>query len=192
MIDAIDNLAQFCRVRPRLPDRSKKVFVSGQKPLGIDLEMSREEVIQRLEDIREGNDMAGMAFYAYRDLLRTEPEPFLLAAMDRNPVSRMDTDSIEEADILDEVETMPDESIYDEKGRLAQPDEVWNYRRGDGVEKAVLLVNILRRKKPGEEFHIRISPDQAFLTGAGYNVTFRSDKGLNESLWPIPPFKKED
>jgi hypothetical protein len=192
MIDAIDNLAQFCRIHPQLPDRSKKVFTSGQKPLGIDLEMSREEVIQRLEDIREENDMAGMAFYAYRDLLRTEPEPFLLAAMDRNPVSVTGTDSLEEADLLDEIQAMPDESIYDEKGRLAQPDEVWNYQRGDGVEKAVLLANILRRKRPGEEFHIRVTPDQVFLSGAGHDVTFHSNKGLNESLWPIPPFRKGD
>lgn len=192
MIVAIDNLAQFCRVHPHLPDRSKKVFVSGQKPLGIDLEMSREEVIQRLEDIREGNDMAGMAFYAYRDLLRTEPDPFLSAAMDRNPVSLMGIDSLNEADLFDEIQALPDESIYDEKGRLAQPDEVWNYRRGDGVEKAVLLANILRRKGPGEEFHIRVSPDQVFLKGAGHDVTFHSNKGLNESLWSIPPFRKED
>jgi len=191
MIAAIDNLAQFCRVHPKLPDHSKKAFISSQKPLGIDLDMSREEVIQRLEHIREGNEMAGMAFYAYRDLLRTEPEPFLLAAMDRNPVSLIGTDSLEEADLLDEIQTMPDGSIYDEKGRLAQPDEVWNYRCGDGVEKAVLLANILRRKRPGEEFHIRVSPDQISLKGAGHDVTFHSKKGLNEALWPILPFRKE-
>ena len=83
---------------------------------------------------------------------------------------------------------MPDESIYDEEGRLAQPDEVWNYSRGDGVEKAVLLANILRRKRPGEEFQIRVSPDQVFLEGAGHDVTFQSNKGLNESLWSFPPY----
>jgi len=191
-IVAIHNLAQFCHIRPRLPDRSEKVFVSGQKPLGIDLEMSREEVIQRLEDIRKGNDMAGMAFYAYRDLLRTEPDPFLLAAMDRNPVSLMGTDSLEETDLLDEIRAMPDESIYDEKGRLAQPDEVWNYQRGDGVEKTVLLANIMRRKRPGEEFSIQVSPDRVVLKGGGHDINFRSNKGINESLWPIPPFNKRD
>jgi hypothetical protein len=190
-IVAIDNLAKFCQIHPRLPDRSKKTFIFSQKPLGIDLEMSRKEVIQRLENIRDGNDMAGMAFYAYRDLLRTEPEPFLLAAMDRNPVSLIGTDYLEEADLLNEIRTMSDESIYDEKGRLAQPDEVWNYRRGDGVEKAVLLANILRRKRPGEEFQIQISPAHASFKGAGDDVVFHSNKGLKKTVWSILPSKQE-
>lgn len=190
MIVAIDNLAQFCRVHPNLPDRSKKTFVSNQKPLGIDLDMSRDEVIQRLEGIHKGNDVAGMAFYAYRDLLRTEPEPFLLAAMERNPVSLTGTEALEETDLLSEIQAMPEESIYDEKGRLAQPDEVWNYGRGDGAEKAVLLANVLRRRRPGEEFHIQVSPDQVSLKGRHHALSFPSRKGLKEAFWPILPFGK--
>ena len=84
------------------------------------------------------------------------------------------------------------ESIYDEKGRLAQPDEVWNYRRGDGVEKAVLFANIMRRRQPGEKFHIQVLPDQVSLKGADHDVTFHSNKGLNEAVWSIPPFSKEN
>ncbi len=45
--------------------------------------------------------------------------------------------------VIKAVRKLPDESIYDEAGRLAQPDEVWNYGRGDGVEKALLLANVL-------------------------------------------------
>jgi hypothetical protein len=112
--------------------------------------------------------------------------------MDRNPVSLVGAESLEEADLLNDIQAMPDDSIYDEKGRLAQPDEVWNYWRGDGVEKAVLLANILRRKRPGEEFSIRVTPVQVFLTGAGHDVTFQSNKGLNDAHWTIPPYKKED
>ena len=40
---------------------------------------------------------------------------------------------------------MPDESIYDGK-RLALPDEVWNFRRGDGIEKALLLADFIIHK----------------------------------------------
>ena len=191
MIVAIDNLAQFCRVQPNLPDRSKKTFAPYDMPLGIDREMSREAVIQRLEESRRGNDMADMAFYAYRDLLRTEAGPFLLAAMERNPVSLTGTVALNEATLLDEIRAMPDASIYDEKGRLAQPDEVWNYRRGDGVEKMVLIANILRRRNPGEKFHIHVSPDQVSLRGVDQDVTFHSNKGLNEAVWSIPPFNEE-
>lgn len=191
MMAAIDGLAQFCRIHPELPDRSDKSFVSGQKPLGIDLDMARGEVIQRLEDIREGNSMAAMAFYAYRDLLRTEPEPFLLAALERNPVSLEDAESRNDTDLFDEIRNMPDESIYDEEGRLAQPDEVWNYRRGDGVEKAVLLANILRRRQPGKEFVIEVSSDRAVLKRKGNEVAFHSSKGLREAVWTVSPYKKQ-
>ena len=37
---------------------------------------------------------------------------------------------------------MPDESIYEGK-RLALPDEVWNFKRGDGIEKALLLADFI-------------------------------------------------
>ena len=49
--------------------------------------MERADVIARLESIREANELADLAFYAYRDLNRTEPEPFLKAALERCPVS---------------------------------------------------------------------------------------------------------
>lgn len=37
-------------------------------------------------------------------------------------------------------------SISGGPGRLAQPDEVWNYGRGDGVEKALLLAAVFRAR----------------------------------------------
>ena len=36
-----------------------------------------------------------------------------------------------------------DESIYDGTSRLAQPDEVWNFGTGDGLEKCLLAANVL-------------------------------------------------
>ena len=32
---------------------------------------------------------------------------------------------------------------------IAQPDEVWNYRRGDGLEKAICLANVIRAREAG-------------------------------------------
>ncbi len=49
--------------------------------------MDRADVIARLESLRDTNDLADLAFYAYRDLNRTEPQPFLKAALERCPVS---------------------------------------------------------------------------------------------------------
>ena len=33
--------------------------------------------------------------------------------------------------------------LYDGPSRLAQPDEVWNFGRGDGLEKCLLAANVL-------------------------------------------------
>ena len=45
------------------------------------------------------------------------------------------------------LQILPDESIYD-GNRLALPDEVWNFRRGDGIEKAFLLADFIIQKNP--------------------------------------------
>ncbi len=78
---------------------------------------------------------------------------------------------------------MRGESIYDEPGRLAQPDEVWNYGRGDGAEKAVLLANILRARHPGTPVHVEVSPDAAELRMADQIVRFPSAKALRPQSW---------
>ncbi len=49
----------------------------------------------------------------------------------------------------------PDESIYD-GNRLALPDEVWNFRRGDGIEKAILLADFLLHKDKSSTVAIEI------------------------------------
>ena len=182
---ALERLAGFCNTDPRLPDIETKKFVSGQDPLGISLEMTREEIIDRLEVIRERNDTANMAFYAYRDLNRTEPWPFVVAAMQRNPVSIEGAREMETGDLVRKIREMPDGSIYDGPGRLAQPDEVWNYGRGDGLEKAVLLANILHSRMPDEEVVIELSPDRAGLKVGQTGYAFSSRKEIREQVWPL-------
>ncbi|MCK4697932.1 MAG: hypothetical protein KAT53_06475, partial [Dehalococcoidia bacterium] len=182
---ALERLAGFCKTDPSLPDIETKEFVSGQEPLGISLEMTREEIIDRLEVIRECNDTANMAFYAYRDLNRTEPWPFVVAAMQRNPVSIEGAGEMETSDLVRKIREMPDGSIYDGPGRLAQPDEVWNYGRGDGLEKAVLLANILHSRMPDEEVVIELSPDRAWLKVGQTGYAFSSRKEIREQVWPL-------
>ncbi|MDD4986812.1 MAG: hypothetical protein PHQ43_13760, partial [Dehalococcoidales bacterium] len=185
---ALERLAKFCNTDPRLPDATKKKFISGQEPLGIVLGMTRVEIVNRLESIRERNDTANMAFYAYRDLRRTEPWPFLVAAMQRNPVSIAGAEGMECSSLVRRLSEMPDLSIYDGPGRLAQPDEVWNYGRGDGLEKAVLLANILHSRMPGEEMVIEISPDRACLKVGQTLSDFSSRKEVGEQIWPLSPY----
>jgi hypothetical protein len=181
----ITGLLKFCHVKPRLPDVYKQ-FVPEQEELGISRSMTREQIIERLEKIRVRNTVADMAFYAYRDLNKTEAEPFLLAAICRNPVSINATKNLDTNALLEKINNMPDESIYSEPGRIAQPDEVWNYGRGDGVEKAILLANILRSRLRKAEIHLDITPDKIVLACDSSRYEFRSTKELKPASWPVP------
>lgn len=184
---AIEMMCAFCRVHPRLPDAGAKRLRAEPEALGLSTEMSREEVMDRLESIRPRNATADLAFYAYRDLNRTEAEPFLLAAVQRNPVCLEGVRGMDDEECLARLEEMPDESIYDEAGRTAQPDEVWNYGRGDGLEKSVLLACILRNRKTAAEMALDVEPQHACLRVDGKTYAFASSKGIREQRWTIPP-----
>jgi len=182
---AIEGLIRFCRTVPRIPDIREKIVRPEPAPLAITLDMDREAVIARLEAIRPDNIVADLAFYAYRDLARTEPEPFLRAALERSPVSIAGAAALTEAQVLERVAAMPNESVYDGPGRLAQPDEVWNYGRGDGVERAILLANILRARVPEKKIAIEVAPTAARLSMDGRKVEFKSAKQLKPQVWPL-------
>jgi hypothetical protein len=183
---AIDALRRFCHTDPRLPDAAAKTFRPSGDAINLNPEMSREETLERLESIRSRNQFADLAFYAYRDLRRTEAEPFLVAAVRRSPVSIAATAGLDEVAMADRVRALADESIYDDAGRLAQPDEVWNFGRGDGLEKAVLLANLIRSRRPGADMTIRIEGGQAVLTADGVSWSFATGKGLSDRTWPVP------
>ncbi len=183
---AIEGLMRFCRTVPSIPDISKKNMRAESVPLAITLDMDRQALIARLESIRSHNAVANLAFYAYRDLARTEPEPFLRAALERNPVAIAGTAALTETQVLQRVAEMPGESIYDGPGRLAQPDEVWNYGRGDGAERVILLANILHARSPEKKIVIEVAPTAAKLIMEGRATEFKSSKQLKPQVWALP------
>ncbi len=187
--DTVESLARFCSTEPRLPRAQDKRFNRDQPPLNLDPSMQRADIIASLEHLRATNDLAALAFYAYRDLNRTEAAPFVRAALQRCPVSIAGCVGLADEAVVAAVQALPNESIYDETGRLAQPDEVWNYGRGDGVEKALLLANILHHRHPDRMLTIEVGPNQATLavavagTSAGQTYGFASDKALRPQVW---------
>ncbi len=181
--DAIERLRHFIWTEPRLPDAGSKTFERDQPPLGLEHGMTRDDIIARLEEIREANELAELSFYAYRDLNRTSPEPFLKAAMERCPVSVTAATELSDDEVVAAIEALENESIYDESGRLAQPDEVWNYQRGDGVEKAVLLANILGARHPRASMTIEVEPASAILHLDERTYRFTSSKDLRPQTW---------
>lgn len=177
--EILKSLYEFCYLEPRLPEKNKK-FVKNQR-INITNDMSREEVISYLEEIRETNITADLAFYAYRDFSRTDWTPFMKAATERNPVILEETKNYEIKEILKILDDMPNDSIY-EGTRIAQPDEVWNFKRGDGVEKAICLANILKNREHSMNIKIEIEKEYALVNYNNKTKKWGSKKELEGKI----------
>ncbi len=174
----MQELRVFLLVEPKLPGFDKN-FVDGSS-INIPVEYSREQIIDYFQSIRKNNITADLAFYAYRDMANCDWQPFIKAAIDRNPVSIGAAGVMSLDDVYDWLRQMENDSIYDGK-RLAQPDEVVNYQRGDGLEKAILLANILRQRNPKREIKIVAEGDNITLE-AQKKYGFTSSKDFNKEI----------
>ena len=174
----VDELADFIHVEPKLPS-SEKNYLSSV-PIEISPEQSREQIIDYLQRARENNITADLAFYAYRDMGSCDWAPFIKAAVQRNPVSLQMTESMNMEEAYSWLDKMDNQSIYDGK-RLAQPDEVANYRTGDGLEKAFLLTNIIRVKEPEQDVQIFVSRDKVEIQSSK-RYRFTSVKGFRKQV----------
>ncbi len=142
--DAVDRSI----VSPRLPDPSRVKFLRNEAPLALNPDMGYGEIAERLEALRDSNRTAALAPYAGRELGKTESGPFIDAALKRCPVSRQalggnGPTKPNAQDVLERIGRLGSESIYDGPSRVAQPDEVWNFGTGDGLEKCILAANAL-------------------------------------------------
>jgi hypothetical protein len=146
-------LLDFCRITPALPSAVDKKWQAG-KPILIDTSWSREQVMGYLESIRSSSEVADLSFMALRDMKRSPWKPFMKAALERNPVSIAASASRDVANVYHWLSELPNESIYGDSPRMAQPDEVCNFGRGDGLEKAVCMMNILRNRFPQDAVSI--------------------------------------
>ncbi len=178
---AMQKLLEFASLDPRLPDRNAKQGAPA-RPLDVNPGMTREDVIRRLEALRTTHPVADLAFYAYRDLSRTDWAPFLKAALERNPVCVESTRKRDESEVEARLRALPATSIY-EGPRLAQPDEVWNYQRGDGLEQAICLAAILRARNPDQALTLEVTPEDVRLrAGSKDFAPWPSEKGLRGTV----------
>lgn len=170
--EILGRLAKFARLQPRYPDQeAPKTFTPGPV-IRLTPDLTREQILSSLESSRAANPVADLAFYAYRDLARTDWAPFLKAALERNPVSIKGTEKMPDDEVVTLLQSWPNESIYDGT-RVAQPDEIWNYQRGDGLEKAICMANILRARYP-----------QQALRLAARDATVKLEAGPRAWTWP--------
>ena len=181
------------RVTPRLPDPARVRFLPPDAPLDLTPEMDHAEIADRLRALRDTNRTAALAPYAGHELGETESAPFVKAALERSPVSREalarrvednapyhGRAACPHAAAIQHIADLGDESIYDGPSRLAQPDEVWNYGTGDGLEKCLLAANILG----GTEIRIA-NGTAALMDGERAVCEFPTAKRPRDTVWPL-------
>jgi hypothetical protein len=174
----VDELANFIHIEAKLPSLDKNFMPA--EPIKIPADYTREQIIDYLRQIRQSNTTADLAFYAYRDMESCDWVPFVKAAVERNPVSIQRVTSMSLAEVYAWLNQMNNNSIYDGK-RLAQPDEVANYKTADGLEKAFLLANVIRQRNPAQNIEIVSDKSTVVLKGPD-QYRFVSAKGLQKQV----------
>lgn len=179
-MSVIEGLVDFVHLEPELPEVENKTF-NGPGPIEINPGMTRDEIIAYLTGMRESHTVADLAFYASRDLSAVDWAPFLKAGIERNPVSIQETADLSDTDLIKMFEEMTNESIYD-GSHVAQPDEVWNFQRGDGLERAFTLANIWKSRYPDAQIELDSANQQVTLNIDDRAISFNSSKGLTKRV----------
>ena len=174
----VDELADFVHIEAKLPALEKNYLPT--EPIEIPPGQSRDQIIDYLQQIRSSNTTADLSFYTYRDMKSCDWVPFIKAAVERNPVSIQMAESMSIQEVYAWLEKMENNSIYD-GNRLAQPDEVANYKTGDGLEKAFLLANIILAREPAGDIEIVVDGKHAVLRNQA-EYRFLSAKNLEKQV----------
>jgi len=172
-------LSDFIRIKPKLPDNNKN-FVSSSG-LSISNEDSREKIIKIIKRESVHSELALLTLYVYRQMDMIDWLPFIKAAIERNPVCFTDLTGKNSTEVYNILTDLPNVSIYDEK-RLALPDEVWNFKHGDGIEKALLLADFLLHKDKTIKISIEIENKRVLLLSDRNKFQFTSNKNLRKSI----------
>jgi hypothetical protein len=181
--DLVDELTEFVHTQAKLPGTDKKF--SLHESLTLDPGMTRAEVIEEIVAGRSGNPVADLALYAYRDMGLCDWEPFVEAAFQRSPVSIAMAGDMSIEQVYAWLLGMHNKSIYD-GNRLAQPDEVVNFKTGDGIEKAFVLANIAHNSGSlSQPVKIVISQGRALVT-AQEVFCFPTKKSLEKTITISP------
>jgi hypothetical protein len=170
-----NDLTHFLHVQPQLPETNKK-FLQAEV-LNINVNQSRPEIFQLISEKAGDHEVALLSLYAYRQMDKIDWKPFLKAALERNPVSLKGLKGKAADTVYLLISDMPNDSIYDNQ-RLAQPDEVWNFGRGDGVEKALLLANFLFNEMKQHDQNLIIEKADVILESNHVKYCFSSVKNI--------------
>ncbi len=177
--EMFSELREFIFTEPKIP-ADEKNFISTPE-LKISAGDSRQEIIKTISGAQKKSETALLAMYVYRQMDEIDWRPFVKAAIERNPVSFNDLYEKTNYEVYTILKELPIESIYD-GNRLALPDEVWNFRQGDGIEKAFLLADFIHHKDKASTVTINIDSRNVSLSSGGHEFHFISVKNSKKSI----------
>jgi hypothetical protein len=177
--EMLNDLHNFIFTDPDIPG-TDKVFLNPQMPVILPDE-SRGKITETITGLAEKSETALLAMYVYRQMDRIDWVPFVKASIERNPVCFTDMEGRSVMEVYLILTNLSDESIYD-GNRLALPDEVWNFRRGDGIEKAFLLADFIIHKIPEGSIEIKIVNEMVILNYEKEDYVFSSSKSFRKSV----------
>jgi hypothetical protein len=179
--EMFNELREFIYTDPKIPDPSKE-YIKTKVP-SISIENSRNEIIEKIYSYSAESELCMLTLYVYRQMDKIDWLPFIKASFERNPVCYPDPElnrkSVQEVFHL--LTSLDNQSIYD-GNRLALPDEVWNYRRGDGIEKAILLATIIHRKEDSSSIRIIVDGQSVHVEYQKHKFQFKSEKSLRKII----------
>lgn len=172
----IDEFINFSFLDPRLPSINKN-FIGSLNLKELQNCESADEVKEFLKSIKGKSEIVDLAFMAFREIDKDNWPAFLEAALNRNPVSAQYYKNKNINEIYEDILNYQNFSIYS-ANRLAQPDEVFNFKTGDGIEKAILFWNILKCKYPESDMKFYVKDNKAVLNFNGYEYIFETIKKI--------------
>jgi hypothetical protein len=179
MSDMFKEISNFILTNPHLPEVNKRY--SRTVVPQITTELTREEILSEVISKAKESELCLLTLYAYRQMDLVDWLPFIKAAMERNPVCLTDLIGKDFKTVYDIISALSNESIYDGK-RLALPDEVWNFGRGDGVEKAFLFADFIGMTNSSAHIIIDVQEAEVKLHYDKHFYHFGSEKGLRKRI----------
>lgn len=177
--EMFSELSLFILTVPALPD-DNKLYKQPIFPQ-ISVSDSRSEIADKIMNSAANSEVSLITLYVNRQMDIISWLPFVKASIERNPVCFNDLNGSDISAVYGILLKMADESIYDGQ-RLALPDEVWNFRRGDGIEKALLLADFIIHNKNNASIAIEINKKDVRLAYNGKEYLFTSGKNFIRSI----------
>jgi hypothetical protein len=170
---------EFIHTEPKIPVADKRYITTVIPEISVNDD--REKIMGTITSLKEQSELAMLTLYVYRQMDQIDWLPFIKASIERNPVCFAELNKKSVEDVYEILAGMENKSIYDDK-RLSLPDEVWNFRRGDGIEKAILLADYIIQKDNAATITITINYGEVLLSHKNKVFEFSSEKSFTKSI----------